>query len=82
MWWGKTGKGNDQKKQSERDLDHAKKLHAYRENYADYGIMSDDNESWDINELNITAIRQQKKVIAQEKLFHLTFMYRSLQESE
>lgn len=41
MWWGKTGKGNDQK-QSERDLDHAKKLHAYRENYADYGIMSDD----------------------------------------
>lgn len=40
------------------------------------------NESWDINELNITAIRQQKKVIAQEKLFHLTFMYRSLQESE
>lgn len=44
--------------------------------------MSDDNESWDINELNITAIRQQKKVIAQEKLFHLTFMYRSLQESE
>lgn len=42
MWWGKTGKGNDQKKQSERDLDHAKKLHAYRENYADYGIMSDD----------------------------------------
>lgn len=42
MWRGKTGKGNDQKKQSKRDLDHAKKLHAYRENYADYGIMSDD----------------------------------------
>lgn len=28
------GKGNDQRKQSEKELDHAKKLHAYREHCA------------------------------------------------